>query len=54
MNESIMCEDIVYKGIWEATVGEELQCIREQGNEKDRYAAAVMTNDTVSGQLPRR
>ena len=44
----------MYKGIWEATVGEGLQYFRDRGNEKDRYAVAVMTNDTVFGHLPRR
>ena len=52
-NESVACEDVVYKGIWEATVGE-LQCVRERGNEKDKNSVAVMMNNTVSGHLPRR
>ena len=32
----------VYKDIWEANVGEELECVRERRNEKDRYAVAVV------------
>ena len=47
-NESVVCKDIMHKGVWEVTVGEELECVREQGNEKDRYTVTVMTNDTVS------
>ena len=47
-NESVVCEDIMHKGVWETTVGEELECVRELGNEKDRYTVTVMTNDTVS------
>ena len=35
--------------IWEATIGEELECARELRNEKDRYAVAVLNGDTVIG-----
>ena len=44
----------VYKDIWEANVGEELECVRERRNEKDRYAVAVVKNDTIIGHLPRK
>ena len=32
----------VYKEIWEAAIGEELDCRREPSNAIDRYAVAVM------------
>ena len=32
----------VYKVIWEAAVGEELECGREKGNRVDRYTVAVV------------
>ncbi len=35
----------IYKDIWDAEVGEELQCARESDNSVDRYAVAVRKND---------
>ena len=37
----------VYKEIWEAAIGEELDCRREPSNAIDRYAVAVMKSGTV-------
>ena len=44
----------VYRDIWEAAVGEVLDCEREPGNAKDRYAVAVKKNATVIGHLPKK
>ena len=44
----------VYMSIWAATVGEELDCVREPTNPSDRYAVAVVKNGTIIGHLPRR
>ena len=44
----------VYKEIWQAAVGEELECDREHGNTKDRYAVAVRRQGIVIGHLPRK
>ena len=44
----------VYKHIWEAAIGEELDCRREPDNPNDRYAVAVVKSETVVGHLPRR
>ena len=44
----------VYKAIWEAAVGEELECGRERGNRVDRYAMAVVKDETVVGHVPRK
>ena len=44
----------VYKAIWEATVGEELECGRERGNRVDLYAVAVVKDKAVVGHVLRR
>ena len=44
----------VYQSIWAAAVGEVLMCEREPTNEKDRYAVAVVKEETVVGHLPKR
>ena len=43
----------VYKGIWNAAIGEVLVCEREPHNVEDRYAIAVKKDETVIGHLPR-
>ena len=42
----------VYQRVWDAAIGENLTCRREPTNESDRYAVAVMKDDTVIGHLP--
>ena len=44
----------VYKDIWAAAIGEELVCGRETTNMADRYAVAVLKQETVIGRLPRK
>ncbi len=44
----------VYKDIWDAVIGETLQCEREKKNEKDRYAVAVKRGEEVVGHLPKK
>ncbi len=44
----------VYKDIWNASLGEYLQCIREFGNPQDIYAVAVLKSGVVVGHLPRK
>ena len=44
----------VYKGIWAAAIGEELVCGREPTNMADRYAVAVLKQETIIGNLPRK
>ena len=41
----------IYKAIWSASLGEELQCQRETGNSSDLYAVA---DSTTVGHLPRK
>ena len=44
----------VYKVIWEATFGEELECGRERDNREDRYAVAVVKDEAVVGRVLRK
>ena len=39
----------VYHDIWDASLGETLECEREPTNEKDRYAVAVKKLGTIVG-----
>ena len=43
----------VYKHNWSPFNGEELTCLREEGNDKDRYAVAVTKSGSgVVGHVP--
>ena len=44
----------VYKDVWNAALGEELQCQRETGNSSDLYAVAVRKDSTIVGHLPQK
>ena len=44
----------VYKYIWGAVVGEELDGIRECGNRRDSYVVAVIRNGSTVGHLLRK
>lgn len=44
----------VYKSVWNASIGDKLHCIREPGNNMDRYVIAVMEGTSVVGHLPRK
>ena len=44
----------VYKDIWDAAIGETLQCKREKRNEKDRYPVADKRGEEVVGHLPKK
>ena len=44
----------IYNRIWTPTLGEELQCVTEDSNDKDPYAVAVMKRDDIVGHVPRR
>ena len=44
----------IYQELWEAVIGEELQCQRERDNPADIYAVAVRKGRTIVGHLPRR
>lgn len=44
----------VYKSVWDANVGEILQCKRERQNSEDKYAVAVLKSGMIVGHLPRK
>ena len=44
----------VYKARWTPVLGEQLQCHREVGNERDCYAMAVKKDTLTVGHLPKR
>ena len=44
----------IYKETWTPFLTEHLECKREEGNDKDRYAIAVLRHDTVVGHIARR
>ena len=44
----------VYKNLWGVSVGEELPCKKDNGNEKDPYTVAVMRRSTIVSHVPRK
>ena len=44
----------VSKNLWDASVGEELPCKKDSGNEKDPYTVAVMRRSTIVSHVPRK
>ena len=44
----------IYKSIWTPILKEQLDCVREESNPKDRYAVAVLKNGEIVGHVPRR
>ena len=44
----------VYIDVWDAAIGEELDCQREPSNANDRYAVAVVKSGVVVGHLPKK
>ena len=44
----------MYEEVWEAAIGEVLECQREPTNATDRYAVAVTKAATIIGHLPRK
>ena len=41
----------IYKETWPPFLTEHLECKREEGNDKDRYAVAVLRHDSVVGHI---
>jgi len=44
----------IYKSIQTAVVGEQLNCVREPLNDRERSAVAVVKDGTIAGHLPRK
>ena len=49
-----ICGYHVYNDIWMAILGEELECAREVGNTKDRYAVSILQGSDIVGHLPQK
>ena len=43
-----------YKEIWNASIGEGLECQRETGNLHDVFAVAVLKSGIVVGHVPKK
>ena len=43
-----------YKDIWDAQLGEELECQRENSNPHDIFAVAVLKSGVVVGHVPKK
>ena len=43
-----------YKAIWDAALGEQLQCQREPTNPHDAFAVTVLKSGVVVGHVPIR
>ena len=43
----------VYEDLWNATSGETVTYIREQGNRNDVFAVAVQSDGNIVGHIPR-
>ena len=42
----------VYQHIWDAEIGDIVTCQREEKNDFDRYAVALLSGNTVVGHVP--
>ena len=51
--ESVVRGYHVFQHIWNAVITEELPCRVETGNPSDRFAVAVLKQDTAVGHVPR-
>ena len=54
VTDSMVCGYQIYQNMWTPTVGEHLQCIREEYNPEDRYTVAVFKDGITVGHLPQR
>ena len=52
--EAVVCGYHRYNDIWDAALGEELECEREVGNQHDIYAVTVLKAGLVVGHVPRK
>ena len=51
--ESVVRGHHIYKASWTPSIGEELPVQREDGNQHDDHAVAVMKNGDIVGHVPR-
>ena len=53
MQDRCVCGYHFYHSIWDAAIGEHLECRREPLNRRDRYAVAVLKDDIIISHIPR-
>ena len=51
--ESVVRGHHIYKSVWTPVIGEELSVEREQNNQHDRHAVAVVKDDAIVGHMLR-
>ena len=51
--ESVVRGHHIYKTVWTPVIGEELPVEREEDNQHDQHAVAVVKNGTIVGHMPR-
>ena len=51
--DSCICGYHVYQDHWLPIIGERLECRRESGNPRDRYAVALCKGGEIVGHVPR-
>ena len=59
MSDALMIDSCVrgyhyYQDVWDPVIGEQLECVQEPANLHDRYAVAVLKEETVVGHVPRK
>ena len=54
MIDSCMCGYHYYQDVWDPVIGEQLECVQEPANLHDRYAVAVLKEETVVGHVSRK
>ena len=51
--ESVVRGHHIYKTVWTPVIGEELPVEREEDNQHDQHAVAVVKNGDIVGHMPR-
>ena len=51
--ESVVRRHDIYKTVWTPVIGEELPVEREEDNQHDQHAVAVVKNGDIVGHMPR-
>ena len=52
--ESVVRGYHIYQSVWDAIIGENLICVMENDNSNDKFAVAVMRNNTIICHAPRK
>ena len=52
-SDSSVCGYHVYQGNWTTTIGEQLNCEREDENPRNLYSLAIKRSGNIVGHMPR-